>query len=242
VNSLYSGLQAEVDLNTAKVSNVDHPLVETAVPIGAVFTDTVYDDTAIQAEVDANTAKVGVTTEEANPDLISQAEAEAGTATTERTFSALRVAQAIAALGGGGGSPITTVYKTADETKVSDIVLALDTDLQMTLEGNSVYSFETKMLWGAHPDADLVYQFNVPTNTEIYWSYDLDNTVFPAYLAYNSSTVQGNSGKMLGRFYGVLITSASPVGDFGLKWRQGASNANPSIIYKGSLITLTKLN
>lgn len=36
---------------------------------------------------------------EVNPDLISQAEAEAGTATTERTFNALRVAQAIAALG-----------------------------------------------------------------------------------------------------------------------------------------------
>jgi len=56
VNSLYSGLQAEVDLNTAKVSNVDHPLVETAVPLGALFTDTdtIYNDTAIQAEVDAN--------------------------------------------------------------------------------------------------------------------------------------------------------------------------------------------
>lgn len=40
---------------------------------------------------------------EVNPDLISQAEAEAGTATTERIFSALRVAQAIAALGNGGG-------------------------------------------------------------------------------------------------------------------------------------------
>ena len=36
--------------------------------------------------------------------LVSQAEAEAGTATTERIWSALRVAQAIAALGGGGGS------------------------------------------------------------------------------------------------------------------------------------------
>lgn len=35
---------------------------------------------------------------EVNPALISQAEAEAGTATTERIFSALRVAQAIAAL------------------------------------------------------------------------------------------------------------------------------------------------
>lgn len=32
--------------------------VESDVPAGAVFTDTVYDDTTIQAEVDANTAKV----------------------------------------------------------------------------------------------------------------------------------------------------------------------------------------
>lgn len=53
-----TAIQAEVDLNTAKVSNVDHPLVESAVPVGAVFTDTVYDDTTIQAEVDLNTAKV----------------------------------------------------------------------------------------------------------------------------------------------------------------------------------------
>ena len=50
----------EVALNTAKVSNVDHPLVEAAVPVGALFTDTdtIYDDTAIQAEVTLNTAKV----------------------------------------------------------------------------------------------------------------------------------------------------------------------------------------
>ena len=37
-----TAIQAEVDLNTAKVSNVDHPLVQTAVPSGALFTDTVY--------------------------------------------------------------------------------------------------------------------------------------------------------------------------------------------------------
>jgi hypothetical protein len=49
-----------INANTAKVTNVDHPLVETAVPVGAVFTDTdtIYDDTTIQAEVDLNTAKV----------------------------------------------------------------------------------------------------------------------------------------------------------------------------------------
>ena len=44
--------------NTSKVSNVAHPLVETAVPIGALFTDTVYDDTTIQAAVTLNTDKV----------------------------------------------------------------------------------------------------------------------------------------------------------------------------------------
>ncbi len=47
-----------INANTAKVSNVDHPLVEKAVPSDAVFTDTVYNDTAIQSEVDLNTAKV----------------------------------------------------------------------------------------------------------------------------------------------------------------------------------------
>jgi len=47
-----------VAANTAKVSNIAHPLVETAVPAGAVFIDTVYDDTDIQDEVDLNTAKV----------------------------------------------------------------------------------------------------------------------------------------------------------------------------------------
>lgn len=40
--------------NARKVNNLT---VETAVPLGAVFTDTVYSDTAIQAEVDLNTAK-----------------------------------------------------------------------------------------------------------------------------------------------------------------------------------------
>ena len=45
--------------NTAKVSNVDHPLVETAVPSGAVFTDTVYDDSDVIKDSDVLTAVSG---------------------------------------------------------------------------------------------------------------------------------------------------------------------------------------
>ena len=57
---------SDIITNNAKVSDVAHPLVETAVPSGALFTDTIYDDTAIQAEVALNTAKVGITTQQAS--------------------------------------------------------------------------------------------------------------------------------------------------------------------------------
>ena len=46
-----AGLQAELD------SKVDDGQVLTNVPAGALFTDTIYNDTIIQGEVDLNTAK-----------------------------------------------------------------------------------------------------------------------------------------------------------------------------------------
>ena len=39
--------QTAINLNTAKVGNVAHPLVETAVPVNALFTDTIYDDSDV---------------------------------------------------------------------------------------------------------------------------------------------------------------------------------------------------
>ena len=64
---------------------------------------------------------------EVNPDLISQAEAEAGTATTERIFSALRVAQAIAALEtGGGASQLSDLSDVNTSTPTNRFVLVAD--------------------------------------------------------------------------------------------------------------------
>jgi hypothetical protein len=70
---------------------------------------------AYEAEADTNaftdaeqTKLAGIAAgAEVNPDVVPQAEAEAGTATTERIWTAERVAQAIAALGGGGGGSLT---------------------------------------------------------------------------------------------------------------------------------------
>jgi len=50
--------QTAINLNTAKETNVAHPLVETAVPVGAVFTDTVYDDADVVKSVNGLTPDV----------------------------------------------------------------------------------------------------------------------------------------------------------------------------------------
>jgi len=63
-NTAKTGITAQqasdITTNNDKVTDLVHPLVETAVPVNALFTDTdtVYNDTAIQAEVTLNTAKV----------------------------------------------------------------------------------------------------------------------------------------------------------------------------------------
>ena len=100
--------QAEIDLNNVKETNIAHPLVETAVPVGAVFTDTdtIYDDTAIQAEVDLNTLKEtniahplvetavplgAVFTDTVYDDTAIQAEVDLNTAKTSYTYAELGV-------------------------------------------------------------------------------------------------------------------------------------------------------
>ena len=71
---------------------------------GVELKDGEVDGIDIATDVAANTAKTGVTTEEQNPDVVPQAVAEAGTSADEYIWTALRVKQAIDALGGSGGA------------------------------------------------------------------------------------------------------------------------------------------
>lgn len=65
---------------------------------------------------------------EVNPDVVSQAEAEAGTATTERIWTAQRVAQAIAALESGGGTTVT-FFQVEDDNTTGQTTTATYADL-----------------------------------------------------------------------------------------------------------------
>ena len=173
--------QTAIDLNTAKETNIAHPLVETAVPVGAVFTDndTVYDDTAIQAEVDLNTAKVGVTTEEANPDVVSQVEAEAGVATTERIWTAQRVKQAIDALAGGGAGVDDTAYGISWDgvTGVAPSKNALYDFIESQVFKVDVTSNIIPIFWGGtQAEYDIDFPSGHPTN---YFIVITDGAVSP---------------------------------------------------------------
>ena len=131
------GNNSAVTANTAKVTNANHTgdvtgsaaltIANSAVTLAKMA------DMATASLLGRNTAGTGdpevlsaatvrtllnvANGAEVNPDLVSQAEAEAGTATTERTWTAQRVAQAIDALGGGGGGT-TIVTKTTTYTAV----------------------------------------------------------------------------------------------------------------------------
>lgn len=218
-----TAIQAEVDLNTLKETNISHPLVETAVPLGAVFTDTIYDDTAIQGEVDLNTAKV--TFPEASIDTKPYARQDAGW---------------VEIVSSGGGA--TAAYKTADETKTNDATPTLDSDLQVTLEPNSV-NILTVILWiSADAIPDFKYGFEFPADYVGKYAYGIatgQNSTFPMQLT------QGSAGSGTGLWRTVYIyinISTVTGGTFGVKWSQLTSDANATILRKGSSIQLTKLN
>ena len=76
--SINGVLSNQTDLQNALDLKIDITRVLTDVPAGALFTDTVYDDTSLQAEVTLNTAKVSYT----DASIVSANTANIGTNTT----------------------------------------------------------------------------------------------------------------------------------------------------------------
>ena len=128
---------------------------------------------------------------EANPDLVSQAEAEAGIATNERIWSALRVAQAIAALSTGDpdqtGAEIKALYEAevnaftdALFTKLSGIetgATANDTDANLKARANhtGTQTASTISNLATTVKAYLLHEFGAPTSTVDMGGQDVDN-------------------------------------------------------------------
>lgn len=114
------------------VTNLIKSYVEALTSYFNVSTDTLDDITAGSTNkhftaTDHSKLDGIATGAEVNPDVVSQVEAEAGTATTERIWTAQRVAQAIAALASGSGPDVSTGSGAPSSTPTTEGDIYVDT-------------------------------------------------------------------------------------------------------------------
>jgi hypothetical protein len=106
--------------------------------------------------------------------VVSQAEAEAGTATTVRRWTAERVAQAIAALASGGGDMFASVYDpnaiAGDAFDMANMVEAADAKVMSAAERTKLAGVE------AGAEVNDVASVNGQTGTVVLDPDDLDDT------------------------------------------------------------------
>lgn len=144
-----------------------------------------------------------------------------------------------------GFSPVTTIYKTADESRSSTTTLTNDggaNPLIWNVQANSQYHFEGTVYFQttANPGfkthwaqpGGCVYRIEHMYNTTVpafFWGYDTSGT----YDHYCDNTV---------RTYGFrgTITTAGTAGSFGLQWCQTTSNATATTVFAVSFVKYMK--
>ncbi len=151
------------------------------------------------------------------------------------------------------GGP-TYVYKTADEVVVSSTTLQDDDHLFFTIEANGIYAFECFLHWNV--EAGLGY------NAQFLWvepdgTYELfyqsgngpeTGGITPTFRYISQAEVSpgtqvtfGSTLETVSMFRGLIIAGGSG-GTFKLQWSQAGSNANDTILKKGSWLSYKKLN
>ena len=141
----------------------------------------------------------------------------------------------------GGSSPILTAVKTADETKVSDTTLALDSELFIALEANTYYMIKLNWKYASGGTPDFKWQLETPLNSTGSWSIDGDSLTEGTF-AFTTVDVQNGFGSsILTSIVNVFIKTVD-AGTFGFKWAQNISDVSSTTIKEDSNIIATKLN
>jgi hypothetical protein len=179
--------QTAIDLNTAKTSYTDASQVATNTSdIATIQGEQTTQDAAIALNTAKRTYPLVDETKlsgiaagaEVNPDVVSQVEAEAGIATTERIWTAERVKQAIVALG-GSGSVDDTAYGISwnGVTTVAPSKNALYDFIEAQVFKIDVNSNIIPVFWGGtQAEYDIDFPSGHPTN---YFVVITDGAVTP---------------------------------------------------------------
>lgn len=137
----------------------------------------------------------------------------------------------------------SVVYKTADETINNDSTLSDDSDLQFSVDANSVYSifYTMKITSGGAPD--FKYAFTTPTGTTIMNGGVLVASTGQSYQELLSTTVTVISGswpRSIG-LLGVLETGGN-AGTVVFQWAQNSTDPTNTTLHEGALIGWKKIS
>jgi hypothetical protein len=143
--------------------------------------------------------------------------------------------------GGGGGSGFfKTVIKSSDQSKPNDTTLALDGDLQMTLQ-NGNYAFTLFAEYEADAVPDIKYDFGgTATFTGRRSDGAWDHLGFNSVDITTEEVVGGGGSRVFITIVGTVNVTSS--GTFGFRWAQNTSSANTTTLYRGSALTVQDAN
>lgn len=171
---------------------------------------------------------------EVNPDVISQAEAEAGTATTERIFTAQRVAQAIAALAGGG---VTTDILTSAFEVTNSSTLA-DSGLSMAIGASSTVAVGVYVLHRMGPTAANAKISLVASSGTLRWNITDTGSITDVANSSGTSKNTGITSAAQGHMYVVpfVLWGASGSATVKVQLAQQTADAGTTEFRGGGLI------
>ena len=169
---------------------------------------------------------------------ISQAEAEAGSATTDRMWTAQRVAQAIAALT-GASAPII-VDKSADTGTSSDTTLSNDPHLLAAIGASEtwLYRYELTVITQVDPDFKCAFTAPAGVTSVDHWARTYGNYQADPYwtvmqhasgsgTAISLVTQAGNARHVTGM---CVVVNGTTGGTVNFQWAQNTSSANATTI------------
>jgi hypothetical protein len=151
--------------------------------------------------------------------------------------------------GATGTNNTTIVRKTADEQVVSSVTVQDDDHLVIALAANSVYAFDSFIMFDSDPAADIKFTFAGPTGSTISFTSDgvsagNSNNIGSIKMDVNAAAVETVLGGFVGtktaiRPAGVIVTG-STAGNLTFRWSQNVTSTTATTVYTNSWLRAQK--
>jgi hypothetical protein len=137
------------------------------------------------------------------------------------------------------------VAKTADESVSSSTSVQNDDHLLIALGANEFWVFELILIWGTGPSGSPKVAFSAPSGaTGGYGMVARQGSSPDTYViqALSSETeLQTNNSNPSHNFIWGSVATSSSSGNLQLRWAQGSSSGNATVLKKGSILRATRV-